>query len=180
MNPRAYGLLAVAICLAVTGCTPVSADLAREPSNAHYYDARLGCAFDYPDDWTRTPADGALILDSPDSKAHIRVSASSQDPVYEEESMKRIDALAHIEEETLTMQPVSCDASARVGGFWATDVVYVAEEVLSGAGRGKRKGRQVLVYAGGTVYDLDLVARVEAFDAANADFNVLIGSFRVK
>ena len=46
MNPRAYGLLAVAICLAVTGCTPVSADLAREPSNAHYYDARLGCAFD--------------------------------------------------------------------------------------------------------------------------------------
>ena len=46
MNPRACRLLAAAICLAVTGCSPVSADLVREPSNAHFYDARLGCAFD--------------------------------------------------------------------------------------------------------------------------------------
>ena len=181
MKWRVWCICAMMAGLALAGCdTRKAGEIMQQKDSAHYYNDSYGYALNYPAGWTKTTKGGELILTSPDKKACVMISASSQDPEYDDEAMRRTDALAHIEEETLDMQEVSCDTSLIVGGFPATDVVYTAEEVLSQSDAAERKGRQVLVYGEDLVYDLDLIARVEVFDAADADFEVLLASFETK
>jgi len=181
MKRRILCLVAVIIGLAACGCAAAANGKTKQQQiTAHFYNDRYGYAFNYAQGWTKTSESGVLVLTSPDKKACIRVSASSQDPEYTQETMKLTDALAHVEEETLNMQDVSCNTGMIVGNLPATDVVYTADKVLSENDTFERKGRQVLVYGKELVYDLDLIARVQAFDTANADFNVILGSFEAK
>ena len=76
------------------------------------------------------------------------------------------------------MQEISCDTTMHVGGLPGTDVVYTAQRVLSQNDDTERKGRQVLVYGKEIVYDLDLIARTDAFDTANTYFETLLDSFK--
>lgn len=181
MKRRRLCLYAVAIILMAAGCAAQTNGGTKErPTAAHLYNDRYEYAFDYPNAWKKTTQSGVLVLTSPRNDACIRISASSQDPHYAQEARKLTDALAHVEEETLHMQDVSCSTGMQVGNLPATDVVYTAAEVLSENDASKRKGRQVLIYGKELVYDLDLIARVEAFDAANTDFSIVLESFTVK
>lgn len=177
MIRRAFCLYAVAVLLTLAGC---ALQVSGREAADRVVNAKSGYAFAPPTEWTQKTESGALVLTSPDSRACIRINASSQDPHYTRAWMKRKDALAHIEEETLYMRVIYCDTAMQVGGLPATDVAYTAQRVLSQNDGTGRKGRQVLVYGEEMVYDLDLIAKEDAFDAANAEFESLLGSFEAK
>ena len=77
MKGRALRLYAIAIVLALAGCT-VQAD--GNEIAGRVVNAERGYSFNAPAGWTQKTESGVLVLTTPDSKACIRISSSSSGP----------------------------------------------------------------------------------------------------
>lgn len=134
----------------------------------HYEDSEM--SFDYPEGWNLNPGNYSVSLFN--GKKQITIEKTSITAAYESKtvSSKENTVSATV---MLPLEIVS-NKTIKVDGVDAQEIIYRSKGD-SGPSR-----MEVTINKNGKLFKMHLYAPVSEFNSAQADFNVIINSFKIK